>query len=149
MNDGDDLSLPADLGALERRLATRSGPECPPELRHRILTAVTHELRRAPVGGRPGWRWLVGAAAALLLGINFSTSVVSDMDWQFAERTRPEDIVATARRVQDLVPEMPEREVYRQALLLAAGGRTVPVPALRMSLDRLQKQRDRESWDMH
>jgi hypothetical protein len=143
----DDFPLRDDLAALERQLALRTMPE-PTGLRGKTLAAVRSELAR-PYAVRLGWRWLAGAAAAVLVGVNFSTSVIHGMDWRLAGGIGPGEVAATARQMQLLAPELPPREALRQAVLLKAGSRGVPAPAGPASLDRVLQQRERETWDTH
>ena len=143
----NEAPLPDDLAALERQLAERQKPHPPAHLRDRVLATVASELARLPHAEGIGWGWVVGIAAAVLIGINFSASVVNNMDWHFADRLRRDDIAATARQVQQLVPEMSRGEAFRQALLLRAGAPIALGPVCQMSLHQLLHQRERQSWD--
>src|SRR5688572_14666561 len=119
--------LPPDLAALERELAARDRPGPSAPLRGRVLAAVARELRRG--GRRPAWRpaW---AAAAALLWANFSMSVANNTDWRLAGGPDGARLEATAGRIRALAPELPEREIYRQALAAQARSRLAPAPAL-------------------
>jgi hypothetical protein len=136
---------PPDLLALERELANRPQPEPPAELRARVLDAVSRE-RPTPHSelARNGFaRFAAATAAAALLAINLSASVANDTDW----RLRPARPASAddADCIRELVPDLPEREVRRQALLLrsAAGLTATPRPAGALIL----RNRTPDSWD--
>ena len=141
----DDVPLAAELAEIERRLAERRRPEAP-GLRGRVLAAVGRELSR-PERHFFHWRFAAAVAAALLVGINFSMSVVNDTDWHFKRRLHQRDLDLAVRQVKEMVPGIAEREAYRQALLLLAGSQVTKTPTARVSLDRVVEQRKGESWD--
>jgi hypothetical protein len=142
----DPNELPPDLAELERRLAGRPRPEPAAGLRPRVLAAVGRELGRR--GGGSAWRFAAATAAAALLWINFSMSVANDMDWRLGRGLDGATLAAAAGRLRQLVPELPEREALRQALLLQAGSRLVPAPDLRPSADRIRLfSREHGKWD--
>jgi hypothetical protein len=146
----DDAELHPDLAALEGRLAGRPRPEPSTAFRSRLLAIVGRELKRGEVAPGDGavWYWVAVAAAAALLWINFSMSVANDMDWHFwggLERNRLE---GTAARIRTLFPELGAREALRQALLLQACSRLVPVPDLQPSPDQIFRYKERVAWDM-
>lgn len=145
----DDWELPPDLADLERRLA-RGRVGLPASLRGRVLAAVRRELNRGPAdfAGRRAWPSLATAAAAALLWINFSMSVANNMDWRLGNSLDAGAIHATAGRIHGLLPELPPRERYRQALLLQAGSRLAPAPGLEPSPARVFPYREHERWDM-
>jgi hypothetical protein len=146
----DDASLPEELGSLERRLAGLSRAEPPSDLRGRVLAAVEHERSRfeGASSGLSDWRWVLAGAAAVLLWLNFSMSVVNNLDWHFGGELERGDVEQTVRQMKQLVPDLPEREAFRQALLLRAGSQVTAAPYFQASLDQVLKQRERESWDM-
>jgi hypothetical protein len=146
----DDSWRAAELAALERRLAGRNAAAAPPGLRGRILAVVRRELSLRPedVSEHGGWRWWAVAAAAVLLWVNFSMSVVNNIDWRLSGAVGRADIERGARRLQELMPDLPAGEAFRQALLLRAASQVAPAPHGRVSLDRVLQQRKRESWDM-
>jgi hypothetical protein len=132
--------LPPELAALEQELAGRARKEVPPDLRQRVLTAMTEELR--PVRSLWGWSFAT-AAAAVLLWINFSMSVTSNVSLPHAADPPDGRIEETTRRIRALAPELPENEVHRQALLARAGPRLVPAPS--SSPDRVRRK-ERHLW---
>jgi hypothetical protein len=146
--NSDEPRLPADLAGLERQLAARGRLESIADPRRKILAAVRRELR-VTIGDPLDWRWLAAAAASLLIALNFSASVINDMDWHFNGGMPHGSFHATVRRVQDLVPEMSPQEAYRQALLLQASARVAPPPVFPSALNRILNQRERELWDIH
>jgi len=129
--------LPADLAWLDNALQSRP-VEVPAGLRPRVLAAVAEELNRRPPGAF--WRFAAAAAAAALLGINFSVSVTNNTDCRLRDGITDEAETA-ARRIHELLPDLPHREARRQALLLAAGARLAPSPAYRPSVDGLRESR--------
>jgi hypothetical protein len=138
--------LPPDLAAFEQRLTGQDRPEPGPALRQRVLESVREELG-SPTTVRPPLGWFLGAtAAAALLWINFSMSVVNNMDFSFADRLEPALVEETADRIRTLVPELPEDEVYRQALLAQRAARPAPGPVPRASLDSLLRQKEMQQW---
>jgi hypothetical protein len=138
-------SLPPDLLALERELTNRPEPGPPGELRARVLDAVSRERPTPrPESVRGGFaRFAAATAAAALLAINLSASVANDTDWHLrpAGPASADDI----DRIRELVPDLPEREVRRQALLLrsAAGLTAAPRPAGALIL----RNRTPDRWD--
>jgi hypothetical protein len=131
--------LPDDLAELERELAARRAPEPLTGFRPHLLAAVAEELNRFEDGNnsRRFWRFAAVVAAALLLGINLSLSVVNDMDWHLTGGVDPERIAATATKLHELEPDLPEQEAYRQALVLQVAVRMPPLPDCRPSLPGL------------
>jgi hypothetical protein len=116
--------LPPELRQLESAL-TSSQPEPSPALRQRVLAAVGRELRSSPAAGV--WWLAAGVAAAVLLAINFSISAINDMDFGLGGGIG-DDVGTTASQIHALLPDWPQRETRRQALLLAAGTCLVPGP---------------------
>jgi hypothetical protein len=134
-----DPQLPDDLANLEGQLASRSQLEPSAGLRDRVLAAVRRELRRPPktAPGMGDWRFAAALAAAVLLWANLSLSVTLDSSWGRTgapETGRLDAAVAAARR---LLPELSEREAYRQAVLAGAGTRLTPMPNPRPTLAAL------------
>jgi hypothetical protein len=147
----DEASWPSNLVDLERLLADRIRQEPAPDLRQRVQAAVSRELDRQ-AGERTKrlrWRRLGAAAAVVLVWINFSTSLVNNMDWRFRGDNGGAEMAAAARHVRKLAPDLSEQDAMRQALLLQAGSRAAPAPYIRASLDRFLKNqlREHESWD--
>jgi len=146
-----DAALPEDLAAVERALIERSEAPVPRDFRERVMAAVRHELTRpVPRNGRRAlWKWLAASAAAVLIAVNFSTSVINNMDWRLATSASSIEIDLAARQLQGLAPGLSPEDARRHAMLLDAGARAAPAPYGRPSLDHFLQQRERESWDMH
>jgi hypothetical protein len=141
------MDLPDDLAGLERRLAARPRTEPGPGCRGRVLDAVRRELRRDPAG--PGaWRVAAALAAAVLFGANLALSVANDTSWHPAPGDRTASLEAGAGRVRQLFPDMPEREVRRQALLLQAATRLPLQPDLRSAPEHLRALREGEQREL-
>jgi hypothetical protein len=136
--------LPPDLAALERELAALGQPG-PPALRPRVLAAVGRELRRD--GRRPAWRFAAATAAAVLLWVNLSMSVANNTDWRLAPATEPGQIAATADRLRELAPDLPDAELRRQALLARAGAALAPAVNLSPSWEQIRTTKERDRWD--
>src|SRR5688500_11427477 len=112
-----DSELPDDLAALEQALSARRGPDGGAELRSRVLRAMGGEARRRDLPWRPlrkGGRYLA-AAAAVLLWINLSMSMVANTEWR-APVAADYDADRLAARIRALAPELSQRESRRQAL---------------------------------
>jgi hypothetical protein len=141
-----DPDLPPDLAALDRELAARErmGPSA--ALRGRVLDAVRRELRRER---GPAWRFASVAAAVALLLANLSLSVANDTNWPLIGGPDPERLEATAGRLRALAPELPEREVYRQALAAQAGAWPAPAPALPAEPALILRDEERRAWVTH
>src|SRR5262245_20256051 len=140
--------LPPDLAAFERELSGRDPQELPAGLRPRVLAAVGRELRPRP--RLPAWQFAAATAAAALLWVNLSMSVANNLSWRLDRGgLDPRRLEETAGRIRALAPELPEREVYRQALLAQPGVRPAPGPAAPSSPERVLKQRERQEWDTH
>jgi len=150
-NHRADVPLPDDLAALEKALAERSTPGPARGLREQVMAAVGRELKQRGQGNgrRPLWQWLAASAAAVLVAVNFSTSVINNMDLRLAKNARPIEIDAAARQLQALAPGLSPEDARRHAFLLGAGARVTPAPYGRPTLDQFLQPRDRESWDMH
>jgi hypothetical protein len=121
-----DDTLPPDLAALERELSAhgQAGPSA--DLRRRVLSSVGEELADRP--RRWSWRFAFGAAAAVLLWINFSMSVTNNAGWPRDGGYGDDRLQETARRIRDLAPGLPEGEAYRRALLARSAPRLAPPP---------------------
>lgn len=149
LNHQPDVPLPDDLAALERALAERSAPDPAPTLRKQAMAAVRRELGGQRNGRQPLWRWLAASAAAVLVAMNFSTSVINNMDWRLARSAEPVGVDAAARQLQALAPGLSPADARRHALLLGAAARTAPAPYGRPTLDQFLQPRERKSWDTH
>jgi hypothetical protein len=143
-----DAELPPDLAALERRLADRPRIEPSPGFGPRLLAACRAALgRRAAPVPAAGWRFWAGAAAALLLGINLSMSVAADTDWHLLPGAEPGQVAATADRLRELAPDLPEAELRRQALLARAGAGLAPAVDLTPSWKRFRPSKEPDRWE--
>jgi len=136
--------LPPDLLALERELTTRPRPGPPTDLRSRILAAVGRERpgpRSEPAGGGFA-RFALATAAAALLAVNLSASLANDTDWHLRPTAADPNL---ADRIRELAPDLPEREVRRQALLLRAAVGLTPAP--RPAGTFILRNRTPDQWD--
>ncbi|NLF30257.1 MAG: hypothetical protein GX591_05125 [Planctomycetes bacterium] len=113
--------LPDDLAAIERAL--RCGPEPDAALGGRVLERVGGELRRAR---RLAFRqYAAGVAAAVLLVMNLSLSLTAGH--RPAVREGPARAACLAEQVRRMDLDLAEDEIDRQCLLMAAGGRLLPL----------------------
>ena len=134
-----DPELPSDLADLERRLADRPRAEPSAGLGPRVLGAARLVLRPRPAAA--SWRSWAALAAAVLVGVNLSMSVAGSADWRLTASVEPEQVTATADRLRAAAPELPERELRRQALLHRAGAGLTP------TVD-LNPYREPDRWDV-
>lgn len=115
--------LPPELARIERRLA--GGPEPSAALRARVMVQVRDELRRRegqPVGF---WQYVAALAAAVLLLANLSLSVTSSsVRVDLGGPDRPGEL---CEEIAEMGLGLPEAEVRRQCLLLAAGADLLPL----------------------
>jgi hypothetical protein len=95
--------------------------------------------RPRPTG--TSWGSWSALAAAVLVGINLSMSVAGNADWRLTAGVEPGQIDATADRLRAAAPELSERELRRQALLVRAGAALTP------TVD-LNPYREPERWDV-
>jgi hypothetical protein len=147
----DQAELPPELADLERELLGRPRPETGVAFRRRVLAAVRSELSRRKVcwSEHIPWGFMAGTAAAALLWVNFSMSVANDTAWRFSAPPELGGLDAAAGRIHDLAPELPEREAYRQALLLRLSLSSTPLPAVSASPDpRLLLIQEFQAWRM-
>lgn len=103
-----------ELAALERRLESRPRPEPPDDLGPRVLAACRDADEPA------AWRWAV-AAALVLLAANLSQSLATATAWDLRPAVEPTPSVLRA-----VVPDLPEAEYRRQALLWRAAADLPP-----------------------
>jgi hypothetical protein len=138
-------NLPDDLAGLEHRLAERAPPGPPPALRPRVLAAVREELHRSPscFVARHGWR-LLGAAAAVLLALNFALSAANHA--ALADNTGRDDAPLGARESATFTG-LPEDEVRYRLLLVSAGARLTPALDVGRLSDRFFFSPEAERWD--
>jgi hypothetical protein len=139
--------LPPELSALERELLERSQSEPEPGLRPRVLNAVRRQLR--PRDRLSAWQFALATAAAALLWINLSMSVANNLSGPTAGEVDGPRLEETVRRLRVSVPELPETEVYRQALLAQAGARRFAAPVPTLSPEFLLKRKEQQEWASH
>jgi hypothetical protein len=140
-----ESDLPPDLLALEHRLADLARPQPSPELGPRVLAAVRDVLGERP---RPtGWGFWAAVAAALLLGINLSMSLVADTDWDLAPGAEP-GRQAAEDWLRELAPDLPDSEIRRQRLLVRAGADLAPIVPLNLNRQPIPPGEERDRWDV-
>jgi len=126
-----DPQLPDDLQQLESALRRRVAADPSEGHRDRVLRAMHDAATEAPTpitsSWWTGWRFAAAAAVAAVLWINLSMSVC-------AMPTLPrldgngEQVHALAEQIGQLLPELSDAECRRQATLMHAGSRLVPMP---------------------
>ena len=128
-----EQSLPEELAQLEEELAARPLPEPPPGLRGRILAAVRNRAPApSPVAVRGGLLPFAAAVAALLLVcMNLSMSAVNRTDWDVWGSTERVDVATQARELQQLLPDLPEGEASRIALVMGRRRPLLLVPEIK------------------
>lgn len=110
--------LPGELEALQRELTERDRP-CPSaNLRDRVLGNTRAQVRRDR--RRSGWIFAGQAAAVALVWINLSLSVTRSTNLGITLGETPPSVDVLARQVQEILPDISQREAHRQALLLQA-----------------------------
>ena len=124
--------LPPDLAKIAARLSARPHLEPRGDHRDRVMAAVRREL----ASGRTLWwqqkqTWhfaAVAAAAVLFVWMNVAMRAANLPDWRLRGPGNGVAVAQTAARIHELVPSLPEREAWRQAVVLHAGARLVPAP---------------------
>ena len=127
----NDYQLPPELESLERELAARSTPLPAAELRRRITSGVHTRLRRER--RLDYWRFAAAVAIVAAVWLNLSLTAVSVTDFHFQLADRRSSVEITTREIQNLLPEMSETDVRREAMLLCAGNNLVMCPKLSLS----------------
>ena len=133
--------LPPELEQIERQLSTRPVPDPPPELRQRTLDHLEMELRGSVMqdseprsnGSRGRWAFAVAVAVSVLVWINLSLCATSVTNCRVEVGPSHERVSTTAAQINQLLPELGEREASRQAALLDDGSRLVPCPDISTS----------------
>jgi hypothetical protein len=116
--------LPPELKSLEQRLAVRSQPQPPADLRPRVLATVRRELAAQPARTRRGWvgwQYAAAAAAGLLLVLNLLMSMDNRSDFPVSRAANGADLQQAAARICELVPFMTSEDAMREAFVLRAG----------------------------
>ena len=122
----EDFQLPPELQQLERELAGRPHPEPSADMRQRVIGRLRGELRGN--GLRNGWTFAAGVAATVLVWANLSLSATLATDYGLPTDSPRPPVGAVAEQIQQLLPELSQREALRQALLLQAGSDLVGYP---------------------
>jgi len=124
--------LSPDLAKIAARLSAR--PYLKPRGGHRgrVMEAVRRELA---AGRTPWWQqketWhvaAVAAAAVLFVWLNVAMRAANPPDWHLRDSGNGVAVAQAAARIHELVPSLPEREAWRQAVVLNAGAHLVPAP---------------------
>ena len=99
-------------------LLRQSGVEPSESLPGRVQRAVRTELRDLSIARR--WRSVAATAAMAVLWIHLTWSAALNVRIDSPANSTNE-LTQTARRIQDLLPELSVRETQRMALQLSAG----------------------------
>jgi hypothetical protein len=94
------------------------------------------------------WRVTAALAAAVLFGANLVLSLANDTSGHAVPVNTTANLEAAAGRVRGLFPDMPEREVYRHALLLHAGAHLPLQPDIRPAPEDLRWRKEREQREL-
>jgi hypothetical protein len=114
----ENEQFPPELEQLERDLADRPRLDPPAELRERVIDGVRAELQRN--GARNGWTFAAAVAAAALVWANLSLSATLGTDYSPQPGSLRPPVDEVAEQIQQLLPELSQREALRQAVLLQA-----------------------------
>lgn len=122
----NDWQLDDDLQSLENELARRPPRRPSTELRQRVLAEAQAQLgvKRSAKRRQFDWQFAAAAAVVMLVWMNLSMSGTQATDFGFrrgAALEPVESVETIAQRIEQLAPDMPPREVRRQALLMQAG----------------------------
>jgi len=125
---------PAELTALERRLAERKQLEPPTALRQRVIKAMCCELsapqptKHQP---RPWWELAATAAAAALVLSNLSISAAQSTDYRLQSHGETQPVDVTAKQIRQLLPELSQGQALGHAMMWQGGNRLVLAPWLK------------------
>ena len=135
--------LPPELERLQRELARRPRPAASPELRDRVMRSVRAELGEgaAASAGRPeterarrprsGWlTFAAGLALGVLLWMNLSLSAAQTTSYDRHLPPETASVEPTASQIRQLLPDLPEEEALRHALVLQAGSDLAQCPSV-------------------
>jgi len=120
----NDWELPEDLQRLEDELKALPRPALPASL----LAGVGRDTRVRQRGDRHR-RWyafVAGAAAATLLWANLSFRAAIATDLHLAEQPQQSNMTELEEQLHDLFPDLDDREVHRQVVMIRAGSRIAP-----------------------
>ena len=123
--------LPPDLKRLERLLAERERPEPPSDLKARIIGKMETELHRAqlpPLRPNGWWAFVATAAASLVFMFNLSSSAARTTSYDLRLAASPKSTDISLEQIQELMPELTQREALRYAVTLHAGSRLARCP---------------------
>jgi hypothetical protein len=123
-----DYQLPPELEILEQELAARSTPPPADNLQLRITTGVRSRLRRE--SRLDFWRFAAAAALVAAVWLNLSLSAARETNFHFQLADKRPSVEKTAQEIKNLLPEMSEDDVQREALLLCAGENLVMYPKI-------------------
>jgi hypothetical protein len=93
------------------------------------MRGVEHELAllrsgdAGVAGGRASgwWAFAVAMAATMLFWLHMSLSATHATSYSMHLPDRPPSVDATARQIQELLPELSRRDAWRHAVVLRAG----------------------------
>lgn len=124
MNQNDQL--PTELVEIEALLAGRRREKTPDYLRREVLSDVRTELH-FPLKSN-NWRsFAASVAACLMLAMNLAIASVNVSDYSPSASTRKANVDETTRLVQDLLPELTDKQARRHSMVLG-GARPSPLP---------------------
>ena len=126
-----EIRLPAELEQVERLLLCEPLAEPSAALRRRVLDDVRAELRQSVLEGlraelrreqrRSKWRFVAAAAAVLLVGLGLSLSVLQTTSFALQQREFTPTLSDIARQIQQISPQVSQRDSRRQAMLRQIG----------------------------
>jgi hypothetical protein len=123
--------LSPELERLERLLAFGPRPEPSTALRERVLDDVRAELRHCVLDRlrrellreqrRSSWRFAAACAATLLLGLSLSLGAMHAAGFALQPPASTPTVYDVARQLQQLSPEVSQRDLLAQATLRQIG----------------------------
>jgi sulfite exporter TauE/SafE len=122
----EDFPLPPELAGLEQDLAARPRGQPSAHLKSHCMGELHVELLQQQ--SRRRWAFAIVIAASVLVGMNLSLSAGQATDCGLQLAGPRSSVRDTADEIRRLLPDMPPREVIRQAILLRAGAGVVPCP---------------------
>ncbi len=122
----ENFPLPPELERLEARLAARERPQPSHQAKQRLLCSVRAELRRSRAQSR--WAFAAAMAATVLVWLNLSLCATQATDCGLELGGPRQSLESGAEQIHQLLPDLPPREVTRQAVLLRAGTGVIPCP---------------------